>query len=426
MPYLSWLLLILFLLFPAPVAGQAVARKLRVLSPLPDSLVRTARVRFRLAQKNGPTTPHFQITVDGVETSSRGITVVSAESPALAPDETAYQIDVEIPPRSCVVGIREAGASEAPPVLVPLRWEGAPSDARPTLYVLAIGVSAYKRSELSLRFPAKDARDFADALRAQEGILYGKVVIDLLIDEMATQPVILQKMAELEQRASVRDVAVLFLAGHGITEPESGSYYFLAHDADPENAVATMISQQQIQATLRRQAGKALLFLDTCHSGSVFPEWRTRTTPDARAFAQELSSAENGVIVFSAATGRQLSKEADVWNNGAFTKALVEGLRGRAAFYAQRPITVNMLELYVSERVKELTSGLQTPSVAKPASVPDFPLAVLPANADSKDRGAIADRGTAKAPLWKQWWLWTSVGAVVTGIAIGVGVGLTR
>ncbi len=38
---------------------------------------------------------------------------------------------------------------------------------------------------------------------------------------------------------------------------------------------------------------------------------------------------------------------------------------------------MNMLDLYVSERVKELTKGEQTPTTLKPPNVPDFPLAVL-------------------------------------------------
>jgi len=38
---------------------------------------------------------------------------------------------------------------------------------------------------------------------------------------------------------------------------------------------------------------------------------------------------------------------------------------------------VNMLDLYISERVKELTEGQQTPTTVKPPNVPDFPVAVL-------------------------------------------------
>jgi hypothetical protein len=55
----------------------------------------------------------------------------------------------------------------------------------------------------------------------------------------------------------------------------------------------------------------------------------------------------------------------------------VEGIRGKADFKFTGRITVNMLDLYVSERVKELTQGQQTPTTAKPPNVPDFPVALL-------------------------------------------------
>ena len=60
--------------------------------------------------------------------------------------------------------------------------------------------------------------------------------------------------------------------------------------------------------------------------------------------------------------------------NGAFTKALVEGLSGKADYQANGVITVNELDLYLAERVKELTGGWQTPTTAKPQTVPDFPI----------------------------------------------------
>jgi hypothetical protein len=36
-----------------------------------------------------------------------------------------------------------------------------------------------------------------------------------------------------------------------------------------------------------------------------------------------------------------------------------------------------MLDLYLSERVKELTKGQQTPTTTKPQSIPDFPVALV-------------------------------------------------
>jgi hypothetical protein len=38
---------------------------------------------------------------------------------------------------------------------------------------------------------------------------------------------------------------------------------------------------------------------------------------------------------------------------------------------------IHMLDLYVSERVKELTQGEQTPNTVKPPSVPDFAVALV-------------------------------------------------
>ena len=97
---------------------------------------------------------------------------------------------------------------------------------------------------------------------------------------------------------------------------------------------------------------------------------------DINGLVNELASAENGAIVFAASTGTQYSIEDPAWSNGAFTKALVEGLGGQAGVGTSGRITVNMLELYISERVKELTRGQQTPTTKKPDMISDYPVAL--------------------------------------------------
>ena len=52
----------------------------------------------------------------------------------------------------------------------------------------------------------------------------------------------------------------------------------------------------------------------------------------------------------------------------------VEGLDGKADLLKNGKITVSSLETWVAERVKELSEGTQTPTVAKPQTVPDFPI----------------------------------------------------
>jgi uncharacterized caspase-like protein len=83
---------------------------------------------------------------------------------------------------------------------------------------------------------------------------------------------------------------------------------------------------------------------------------------DVNTVINDLSSAENGVTVYSSSGSRQLSYESPEWNNGAFTRAVVEGLNGEAVS-SRNPdrITRQSLALYLSERVVELTSRRQTP-----------------------------------------------------------------
>ena len=125
-------------------------------------------------------------------------------------------------------------------------------------------------------------------------------------------------------------------------------------------------------------AGKVVLFNDSCHSGNVLGGTLKGLPPDSTGIVNELVSAENGAVVFAAATGSEYALEKPDWNNGAFTKALVEGIDGQADYGHTGRITINMLSLYVSERVKTLTDGRQHPTENKPATVRDFPLAADP------------------------------------------------
>jgi uncharacterized caspase-like protein len=100
-------------------------------------------------------------------------------------------------------------------------------------------------------------------------------------------------------------------------------------------------------------------------------------TNDVSGVVNELISAENGAVVFASSSKTQKSLESPDWGNGAFTKALLEGLSGKADFAGKGKITVKMLDLYIAEKVKDLTKGDQTPIVQKPETVPDFPVAVV-------------------------------------------------
>ncbi len=81
--------------------------------------------------------------------------------------------------------------------------------------------------------------------------------------------------------------------------------------------------------------------------------------------------------MFTSSTKNQVSLENESWGNGAFTKALLEGLGGKADYSKKGRVTINMLDLYISERVKELTNNKQTPATSKPDTIADFQIVGL-------------------------------------------------
>ena len=244
---------------------------------------------------------------------------------------------------------------------------------KPTLHALVIGVGRYEDASLKLEFSAKDAADFAATLKRQQGGLYKTVVTKMLTDAEATKANILEGLEWLEQQTTRNDLAVVFLAGHGVND-KNGLYYFLPVNANVDQLRRTGLAFSDIKNTVASLSGKTLLFADTCHAGNIFG--RRRGMVDINAVVNELTSAENGAVVFASSTGKQDSMENPVWGNGAFTKALVEALNGKAAYGGSKKITINMLDLYLSERVKELTKGQQTPTTTKPLTIQDFPVAI--------------------------------------------------
>ena len=288
-------------------------------------------------------------------------------------------LTVTLPERDCEVTLIAENANAASvPATIRLKWVGkAPQQEsfviQPKLYVLAVGVSEYAKPELRLGLAAKDATDFAGALKKQKGLLYRDVVVKLLTDATATRDDVVDGLDWLVKETTSKDVAMLFLAGHGINDP-SGIYYYLPQNADLNKLKRTGVPFDEIRNTVAALAGKALFFVDTCHSGNVMGS--RRGVADINAVVNELSSAENGAVVFASSTGRQYSLEKEEWGNGAFTKALVEGINGKADYSGKGKITINMLDLYLSERVKELTGGQQTPTTTKPQTIQDFPVAV--------------------------------------------------
>ncbi len=358
--------------------AQVLPPVVEIVSPAADTAVNSTTVKLRYRVRTLADAP-----ITGLRVRVNGQAVSAERALKLKTDNgDIREVDVTIPEQDSEIALfAENKNGISTPASLWVRWSGKKSAAavqfKPKLYVLAVGVSKYKNPDYNLGLAAKDARDFAAVLQKQQGKLYGEVVVKLLTDDNAIKDEVLDGLEWLKQQVTARDVGMMFIAGHGMNDNQ-GKYFFLPHNADPDKLLRTGVAQTDIRDTLNSLAGKAVFFVDTCHAGNALGTSKTRAVGGSTdAFVNELSSAENGVVVFTSSTGKQLSQENAAWGNGAFTKAVVEGLSGKADFAKNGKITHVGLNYYVTERVKELTHGQQSPKAIAPDGVTDFPIAVM-------------------------------------------------
>ena len=313
----------------------------------------------------------------------RGVKVAEKQKKSI--DGLRAEIDVHVPltqteNRISVIASNRHGRSE-PETIYVTREKGKKGDARtraedlykPDLYLLSIGVSNYQSREYNLDFAHKDASEMAKVLKRQQGGLYGKVHTRLLTDRDASQDNILDGLDWILKETTQKDVAVIFLAGHGLND-ERKNYYFLPHDVDPEKLRHTGVRWFEFMDVLEGIPSKVIFLVDTCHAGNV--TGKKRGESDLTEALRELMKAGSGVVVMAAATGKEESQEREEWGHGAFTKALIEGLNGRADYNSDKTIDIKELDLYVTQRVKELTGGAQHPTTEIPKIMPNFPVVV--------------------------------------------------
>jgi len=353
--------------------GTLLPPVLQVLTPSDGATVTTPTVTVRVTVRtpSGEPVTALKALIDGRPVlQTRSLQVVSTAG-------EVRELQIPIPAHDSEVAlIAENRHTASEPVTIKLRWGGVtPAMAtQPKLYVLAVGVSQYKNPNLTLGLADKDAQDFATAMQRQQGRMYRTVEVKRLTNGMATKRAILDGFAWLEQQVARGDVAAIFLAGHGVNAP-SGEYYFLPTDIDTERVPGTGVSLADFRSTVAAIRGRVLLFVDTCHAGNIL--WKQgRGTLSVTGAVNDLASAEHGAVVFAAATGNQVSQENVAWGNGAFTKALVEGLEGGAVSSGTGRITFLGLGEYISERVEALTQGQQTPTLTPSPNVPNFPVAL--------------------------------------------------
>ena len=212
---------------------------------------------------------------------------------------------------------------------------------KPDLHVLAIGPN-YQ----DLKYPSKDALDFANQLEQQKGRgFFREVYIDTLLQPHNTDKISIVSAFELlsnryhqkdhPKAIKPNDYLMVFISGHGIRY--NGSFRLIPTDYNPNAKSTTTIHyKEELLRFLNEIQCKKIMFIDACLSGAAKGAKSNSINPYQLNQALKLANESvPGMVSFSSSSEDQLSYEDEAWENGAFTEALLE------AFKAESPLLSN-------------------------------------------------------------------------------------
>jgi TPR repeat protein len=196
-------------------------------------------------------------------------------------------------------------------------------------WAVVIGIDRFKDPTIPhLQFPAKDASDFAQFLTHQGNFAEDHVL--LLTNENATRDKIRDAIGGnwLPRRVDKDDLVLIYASTHGSPREldVAGENFLVAYDSEPENLYVTGIRFSDLAPEIKERTGcdRVVLLLDACNSGAatVGGKGLVRTTNfDVGAIAGE------GQIVISSSASNQRSFESKRYENGVFTKQLMDALQ---------------------------------------------------------------------------------------------------
>jgi hypothetical protein len=258
---------------------------------------------------------------------------------------------------------------------------------KPKMYIFAVGVAKYKEEKLNLHYAANDATTTVEAL-TKFGQEIFKIESRIITDQDATKDRILDGLAWLKESMTSNDYGVFIFSGHGDRDND-GTLYFLPHDANPKRLLTTGIDADQLKKNLTNTQGRLIAIFDACHSGGIDDGKRKSTRGLSDELMRNLISEQSGVAVLCSSSGNEFSLENNEHRHGNFTVALLEALAGKKVksitldekgdWKKERELSPDLngdgvinlqeLDVYITERVKDLSRGQQHPRLGKPASL---------------------------------------------------------
>ncbi len=269
---------------------------------------------------------------------------------------------------------------------------------RPSVHILACGVSDYSGDDIDLTYAAKDAQDIGSAMKlgahklfgAERSFLYTLTTAQKK-ESWPTKENIINALKKIEATSHPLDIVVVYLSGHGISlGGPQGDWHYLTQEAsvadgsgfdNPTTCAQTTISSTELLERFNAiPAAKQVLIIDACASGNLVSNLiASRNVPSSTLRALDRMSDRTGMHIITGCAADAVSYEASRYGQGVLTYSLLEGIRG-AALRDDEFIDVNKLFQYAQERVPFLAEGIggiQMPMVFSPQGSQSFDVGQL-------------------------------------------------
>jgi hypothetical protein len=205
------------------------------------------------------------------------------------------------------------------------------SPEQPNLHVVSIGTS-----NTDLKYTAKDAANVASFFRIQTNMPFKKIQVTERSDSARTDfknfkrtindLVKRYETTDHEQHIEEKDYLIVFVSSHGKTGADK-QYKLLPSDyVTGDGDDFTIDYQADVMNQLDKIKCHKIVLIDACHSGLMNG---AKSLIESEALFR-ISQAAVGTTVIASCRADELSYEDDAWQNGAFTKALLEAFSNQS------------------------------------------------------------------------------------------------
>lgn len=274
-------------------------------------------------------------------------------------------------------------------------------------WAVVIGVDNFKDKRIpQLHFSAKDAADFAKFLVQKANFAPDHVL--LLLNDDATHDNITAAICDdwLPKRVDENDLVLIYASSHGSPKEldRGGENFLICHDTNEDKLFTSGINLSDLSPVIKRRTkcDRVVLILDACNSGAATTASKglyraVNFDPDA--------IAGTGQIVISSSSAEQRSWESKRYQNGVFTRNLIDTLSdGKTDIIS----SFDNLKDKVQSEVRFDRQAFQTPSMSSKwegdpliiSAKPSSPQA-LPSDDDSPYtyKSFVSGRVVKKAPV---------------------------